>query len=52
MYAGDLSDAILQAVEEIEVIPHLMNCGIGYDHSINEYYNAVADVVGWKANLL
>ena len=52
MYAGDLSDAILQAVEEIEVIPHLMNCGIGYDHSINEYYNAVADVVGWKGQFV
>ncbi|WP_136635760.1 GDP-L-fucose synthase family protein [Pseudooceanicola onchidii] len=47
MYAGDLADAVLKAAEEIEAIPDLMNVGLGHDHSINDYYRTVADVIGW-----
>lgn len=50
MYAGDLADAVLKAVREIEVIPQLMNCGVGRDHSINDYYKAVANVIGWDGD--
>lgn len=48
MYAGDLADAILRAVENFDSFPEIMNCGIGLDYSINEYYQAVAEVIGWK----
>ncbi|TDT75570.1 GDP-L-fucose synthase [Litoreibacter halocynthiae] len=47
MYAGDLAQAILKASEEMETLPDLMNTGLGYDHSINEYYQTVADVLDW-----
>lgn len=48
MYAGDLSDAISQALRNFETLPHLMNVGLGVDYSVNEYYAAVAEVIGYK----
>lgn len=48
MYAGDLADAVLRAVDNFETVPELMNIGLGHDYSINEYYAAAAQVVGWQ----
>jgi GDP-L-fucose synthase len=48
MYAGDLADAVLKAAEEIERLPDLMNTGLGHDHAINDYYQTVANVIGWE----
>lgn len=47
MYAGDLADAVTKAATEIDTLPELMNCGLGHDHTINAYYETVADVIGW-----
>jgi GDP-L-fucose synthase len=52
MYAADLADAVLQAAADIENIPSLMNIGLGHDFSINEYYQAAADVVGWRGEFV
>ena len=52
MYAPDLADAVLRAASEMtalpNLVPDLMNIGLGHDHSINEYYAIVADVIGWS----
>jgi len=48
MFAGDLADAVLRAADDIDMLPDLMNVGLGHDHTINEYYETVADVVGWQ----
>lgn len=48
MYAGDLADCIWQAVERFDELPELMNVGLGVDYSVNDYYNAVAEVVGFN----
>ena len=48
MYAGDLADAVLRAMSDFEKLPDLMNIGLGHDYSINDYYAAVAEVVGWQ----
>ncbi|SFR32294.1 GDP-L-fucose synthase family protein [Litoreibacter janthinus] len=47
MYAGDLASAILAAAAQMSSLPDLMNTGLGHDHSINDYYQTVADVLGW-----
>lgn len=47
MYAGDLADAVMRAASDIDSLPELMNCGLGHDHTINAYYETVADVIGW-----
>ena len=48
MYAGDLADAVLKAIAGFDQVPYLMNVGLGHDHSINEYYEVVAKVIGWE----
>ena len=48
MYAPDLAEAILKAAADISSCPEIMNIGLGYDFTINEYYIEVADVIGWK----
>jgi GDP-L-fucose synthase len=47
LYAGDLADAILTAVERFDALPPVMNVGAGVDHSVDDYYRAAADVVGY-----
>jgi GDP-L-fucose synthase len=47
MYAGDLSDAIVRAISNFESLPNYMNVGLGYDHTINDYYQAAAEVMGY-----
>lgn len=48
MYTGDLADALVRAIEMFESLPATMNVGIGQDYTINEYYSAVAEVLGYK----
>jgi GDP-L-fucose synthase len=52
MYAGDLADAILHAVDQFETIPPMMNVGLGSDFTINEYYRAAADVMGYPGGFV
>lgn len=47
MYASDLADAMVRAIKEFDSLPDLMNVGLGYDYTINEYYQAAADVMGY-----
>ncbi len=47
MYAGDLADCVHRAMENFDSLPDLMNVGLGGDHSVNDYYGAVAEVVGY-----
>jgi GDP-L-fucose synthase len=52
MYAGDLADAVVQALQRFDDLPLTMNVGLGYDHTVNEYYGAAADVVGWRGRFV
>ena len=52
MYAGDLADALTQAIHRFDALPMTMNVGLGHDYTINEYYAAAADVVGWHGRFL
>lgn len=52
MYAGDLADAIVQAIKEFDSLPGLMNVGLGYDYTINEYYRAAADVMDYTGSFV
>lgn len=48
MYAGDAADGIMRAVVEFETLPETMNLGLGFDHSVNDYYQTAADILGWE----
>jgi GDP-L-fucose synthase len=52
MYAGDLADAIIRAINKFDSLPALMNVGLGYDYTINEYYQAAADVMGYQGSFV
>ena len=47
MYAEDLADFIFYALDNFEQMPQNLNVGLGTDYTINEYYQAVANVVGY-----
>jgi GDP-L-fucose synthase len=47
MYAGDLADAIVRSIRKFESLPPIINIGLGHDHTINEYYQATAEVMGY-----
>ncbi len=51
MYVEDLADSILHILERItksdSSLPNLINVGISRDYSINDYYRAIAEVVGY-----
>jgi GDP-L-fucose synthase len=52
MYAGDLADALIRAINEFDSLTPLMNIGLGHDYTINEYYRAAADVMGYSGNFV
>ncbi len=52
MYAGDLANAIFQAINHFDTLPNYLNLGLGHDYTINEYYDAVAKVIGYKGNFV
>ncbi len=52
MYAGDFADAIIRAVHQFDSLPSYMNVGLGHDYTINNYYQAVADVIGFEGSFV
>lgn len=48
MDAGDLADFVFYALDRFDDLPEMTNVGLGFDHSINEYYAAVAKVIGYS----
>lgn len=50
MYTGDLADCIWYAVDNFERLPDLMNVGLGYDYTVDEYYQTIARIVGYKGS--
>lgn len=52
MYAGDMADALIHAIAHFDTLPELINIGLGHDYSINEYYQAVAEVVGFNGQFI
>lgn len=48
MYAGDLADFIFNAIPRFQELPQNMNIGVGSDHSVLQYYNVVAEQLGFR----
>lgn len=47
MYSDDLVECICKSLHEFETLPDIMNVGLGIDYSVNDYYQAAAEVVGY-----
>ncbi|MCI6890818.1 MAG: GDP-L-fucose synthase [Treponema sp.] len=48
MYAGDLADCIAYCIKNWEKVPVLMNVGLGYDYTVNEYYDTIKKILGYE----
>jgi GDP-L-fucose synthase len=48
MYTGDLADFIWHAIKNFNKMPQNINVGLGHDFTINEYYQVIANVIGYK----
>jgi GDP-L-fucose synthase len=48
MYAEDLADFTYYAIENFKSMPQNINVGLGTDYTINEYYKAICDVIGFN----
>ncbi|MBE6091668.1 MAG: GDP-L-fucose synthase [Selenomonas ruminantium] len=47
MYSGDLADCIAYSIDHFEKLPTYLNVGLGHDYTVDEYYEAIAKVVGY-----
>jgi len=52
MCAADLADFIFYAIPLFEDMPQNINVGLGHDYTINEYYQEIAKVVGFKGEFV
>lgn len=47
MYSGDLAECIVYCLDHFEEMPSYLNVGLGTDYTVDEYYAAIAKVVGY-----
>ena len=52
MYTGDLANFVFYALDHFEVMPQNLNVGLGFDYKINEYYEAIAKVIGFEGTFV
>lgn len=52
MFAGDFVDGILFAIDQFDRLPPIANIGTGEDHSINQFYEAIAKAVGFDGRFV
>jgi len=52
MYSSDLADCVFFCLEKFERIPIYLNVGLGIDYTVDEYYEVVAKVVGYKGSFI
>lgn len=52
MYSGDLADCLMNSVKRFDSLPSIMNVGIGHDYTINEYYSAISEMVGFEGEFV
>ena len=48
MYVGDLVNAMRRALNEYDRLPFMMNIGLGYDYSVDDYYRIAAKAIGYE----
>ncbi|MFZ3229604.1 MAG: NAD-dependent epimerase/dehydratase family protein [Pseudobdellovibrio sp.] len=48
MYVVDFAETVKNLIRNFEQIPELLNVGVGYDHTVNEFYHEVARVLKYS----
>ena len=50
MYTNDLVDCLFFSIKNFSRMPNVMNVGIGKDHTVLDYYKAVAKAFKWEGS--
>lgn len=48
MFAEDFADSVLFLLGMYDNVADTINVGLGYDYCVNDYYRAIADVIGFQ----
>lgn len=48
LFAADFAEMVVACLERFDEIPETMNLGLGHDYTVNEYYEAIARVIGYS----
>ena len=48
MLAADLADFLWRFHDRLDELPETMNVGVGADHSVDDYYRIVGEVLGYR----
>ena len=52
LYAADFAEMVESCIRLFDKIPDTMNIGLGFDYSIDEYYDTAAKVVGYTGRFM
>jgi GDP-L-fucose synthase len=52
MFSGDLANFIKDHIQKVDVLPNMLNIGIGFDYSILEYYRVISNVIGYEGDFI
>ena len=52
MYAKDLANFIMFAIDNYHLLPMIMNVGVGKDYTINQYYETISTIIGYEGSFL
>lgn len=50
MYVEDLADCVEFCIENWEKVPLVMNVGLGYDYTVNEYYEVIKSILNYNGS--
>lgn len=50
MYVEDLADCVEFCIENWEKVPLVMNVGLGYDYTVNEYYEIIKSILNYDGS--
>ena len=52
MFAADLTDFLWRYHDRLDALPETMNVGVGADHSVDDYYRIVGEVLGYTGRFI
>ena len=52
LYSEDFGACVVYCLEHFQAMPDMMNVGLGHDYTIDEYYQAAAEVVGYQGSFM
>ena len=52
MFASDIAGFILGIIKKFNLLPDIMNIGMGVDHSVIDYYKYISKIIGYQGKMV